>query len=83
MVFYRSREEKRRLCDWGSTQMGGCDLLGRVFEERFLYLYLAKGPLAEEPLTFLLLSFVSFASMSSDPQIIDTDGPTSHRHVIA
>jgi hypothetical protein len=29
------------------------------------------------------LSFVGFASMLSDPQIIDTDGPTSHRHGMA
>jgi hypothetical protein len=31
----------------------------------------------------LPLSFVGFAIMPSDPQIIDTDGPTSHRHGMA
>jgi hypothetical protein len=36
-----------------------------------------------EPLAILPLSFVGFASMPSDPQIIDTDGPTSHRHGMA
>jgi hypothetical protein len=36
-----------------------------------------------EPLTILPLSFVGFANMPSDPQIIDTDGPTSHRHGMA
>jgi hypothetical protein len=39
--------------------------------------------LLAEPLAILPLSFVGFASMSSDPQIIDTDGPTSHRHGMA
>jgi hypothetical protein len=36
-----------------------------------------------EPLTILPLSFVGFTSMPSDPQIIDTDGPISHRHRVA
>jgi hypothetical protein len=36
-----------------------------------------------EPLAILPLSFVGFASMPSDPQIIDTNGPTSHRHGMA
>jgi hypothetical protein len=35
---------------------------------------------SSEPLTILPLSFVSFASMPSGPQIIDIDGPTNHRH---
>jgi hypothetical protein len=37
----------------------------------------------KEPLAILPLSFVGFANMLSDPQIIDTDGPTSHRHGMA
>jgi hypothetical protein len=37
-------------------------------------------PPGAEPLAILPLSFVGFASMPSDPQIIDTDGSTSHRH---
>jgi hypothetical protein len=37
-------------------------------------------PVDGEPLAILPLSFVGFVSMPSDPQIIDTDGPTSHRH---
>jgi hypothetical protein len=36
-----------------------------------------------EPLAILPLLFVGFANMPSDPQIIDTDGPTSHRHGMA
>jgi hypothetical protein len=36
-----------------------------------------------EPLAILPLSFVGFASMPSDPEIIDTDGPTSHIHGMA
>jgi hypothetical protein len=35
-----------------------------------------------EPLAILSLSFVSFVNMSTNPQIIDTDGPISHRHMI-
>jgi hypothetical protein len=47
-----------------------------------LYQKLSKQD-SEEPLAILPLSFVGFASMPSDPQIIDTDGPTSHRHGMA
>jgi hypothetical protein len=42
-----------------------------------------KGMLDKEQLAILPLSFVGFTSMPSDPQIIDTDGPTSHRHGMA
>jgi hypothetical protein len=37
----------------------------------------------KEPLAILSLSFVGFASMPLDPQIIDTDGLISHRHEMA
>jgi hypothetical protein len=44
---------------------------------------LCRSACGDEPLAILPLSFVGFASMPSDPQIIDTDGPTSHRHGMA
>jgi hypothetical protein len=57
-------------------------VLGRPCYAKFMvvpnYTYLKL-----EQLAILPLSFVGFASMPSDPQIKDTDGPTSHRHGMA
>jgi hypothetical protein len=59
---------------------------GRGLGFRFLLVLLLDAMVhivEHEPLAILPLSFVGFASMPSDPQIIDTDGPTSHRHGMA
>jgi hypothetical protein len=68
----------------GAWESSGSLALGIVGKQYFLrggveLLGLLSGD-GLEPLAILPLSFVGFANMSSDPQIIDTDGPTSHRH---